>query len=185
MTDSRIIVPPDSLGKSVDTEQLTVAGNVVQRERIQLAGILAAEIARVLNTDPVSDDYGLVVRQAPPVAPANSPASSSSLAAGTSVDLNSALIPAAIIGELALAILTSSVACKWVIKIVTAAGETVVDTVMTGGLGGRPTLLYMPPHKKYVTLAGDGVNTLFRVTVTNLDAHNPADVYVGFYWDET
>ncbi len=47
--------------KSVDTESLLVAAKTVQRERMQVAGALAAEIAVVKTADPVGGDHGIVV----------------------------------------------------------------------------------------------------------------------------
>lgn len=61
MADSYIQMPADSTGKKVDTEQLTVGANTVERERIQVTGAAAAEIARVVNAQPAATDYGLVV----------------------------------------------------------------------------------------------------------------------------
>lgn len=51
MSDSFIQVPPDSTGKKLDTEQLTVGANTVERERMQIAGDSATDIAPVTATD--------------------------------------------------------------------------------------------------------------------------------------
>jgi hypothetical protein len=51
MTDAFIQVAPDSTGKKVDNEELTVGANTVERQRIEVAGAAAAEIARVVNHD--------------------------------------------------------------------------------------------------------------------------------------
>jgi hypothetical protein len=51
MADSYIQMPADSTGKKVDTEQLTVGANTVERERVQITGTAAAEIAPVSATD--------------------------------------------------------------------------------------------------------------------------------------
>lgn len=53
---------PTTIDKRVDTEQLTVGANIVERERVQVAGAAAAEIARVVGADPTTTDMGLVVR---------------------------------------------------------------------------------------------------------------------------
>jgi hypothetical protein len=47
--------------KSVDTESLLVAAKTVQRERMQIAGALAAELAVVKTADPIVGDHGIVV----------------------------------------------------------------------------------------------------------------------------
>jgi len=62
MTDQFIQIRPDSTGKKVDVTELTVAGETVQRERIQLAGGADVELADVRNASPLSTDYGLIVR---------------------------------------------------------------------------------------------------------------------------
>lgn len=53
---------PASPTKRMDTTELTVAAVVVERERIQLAGAGAAELADVRNVAPGGTDYGQVVR---------------------------------------------------------------------------------------------------------------------------
>lgn len=52
--------------KKLDTESLTVGGNTVQRERVQIAGASALEIASVIATTPVGTEYGVAVRQTGP-----------------------------------------------------------------------------------------------------------------------
>lgn len=187
MADGFIAVPPDSTGKKLDTEQLTVNGIIVQRERDQIAGSLEDEIAAVLNTDPAGNAYGLVVRPIEVVNEARSNPSSSALAAGASVNLDGATIPNAILGKLLLATLSSTVACKWIIKARNGGVESTIDIVFTSGLaGGQPTFQWTPPAKGkgWAEQLGDGVDTNFRVTVTNLDGDNAADVYAGLFWDE-
>jgi hypothetical protein len=63
MADAVVQLPPDSSGKMLDQESLTVGANTVHRQRQQIAGALAAEIARVMNSAPAGTEYGLVVRQ--------------------------------------------------------------------------------------------------------------------------
>ncbi len=69
MADAVIQVAPDSTGKMVDNTSLTVGANTVYRQRVQLAGQAATELADVRNTQPATTDYGLVVRNvnSPPV----------------------------------------------------------------------------------------------------------------------
>lgn len=65
MADSVIVVPPDSNGKSLDTSQLTVGLNTVQRERMNISDpTLDVGLAKVTNTTAGASDYGLVVRVA-------------------------------------------------------------------------------------------------------------------------
>lgn len=64
MADSFIQVPADDVGKKVDTESLTVGAETVQRERVQVAGAAAADVAAVTNAAPTTE-YGLVTRNIP------------------------------------------------------------------------------------------------------------------------
>src|SRR3989304_1161252 len=64
MTNQFIQLPADSTGKKVDTEELTVGANTVQRERMQIAGSTEVQVASILNASP-STEYGLVVRNIP------------------------------------------------------------------------------------------------------------------------
>ena len=65
MADGYIQVPPDSTGKKVDQDVLTVSGQVVHRQRQVLADPAnPVALARVMNTPPSSAEYGQVVRQA-------------------------------------------------------------------------------------------------------------------------
>jgi hypothetical protein len=51
MADGYIQVPPDSTGKKTDCEELLVGANTVQRQRIQIAGTDAADVAPVSATE--------------------------------------------------------------------------------------------------------------------------------------
>ena len=53
---------PSTVDKKLDSESLTVGSNTVERERIQVAGSVALEVAVVKNANPANNDYGLVVR---------------------------------------------------------------------------------------------------------------------------
>ena len=72
MSDAFIRLPLDGPGKRIDAEDLTVASLLVHRERMQIAGAIAAEIARVVDTDPAATDHGLVVRESALVSPQTS-----------------------------------------------------------------------------------------------------------------
>lgn len=65
MSDGIIQLVADGPGKKLDTEELVVGANTVHRERMQVTGASALEIARVMNVHPASGDYALAVRQAP------------------------------------------------------------------------------------------------------------------------
>ncbi len=65
MADDVVQLDPDGTGKKVDNESLTVGANTVYRQRTQIAGVAAAEIARVQATAPAGTEQGLVVRPIP------------------------------------------------------------------------------------------------------------------------
>ena len=182
-TNAFVRLPPDGTGKRLDSDSLTIDSNLVHRERMRVAGELEAELAVVNLTDPAALAPALVVRLAPPDSPAFSRLTSASLAAGASVDLDAATIPAATTGKLMAVSVASSVACKWEIKTRDGAVLVEVDTLVTS-VPGTPSLMWHTPHKDFVTLAGAGVDENFRINVTNLDDNLAADVYATLYWDE-
>ncbi len=58
MTNSYTQVPPDSTGDKIDTEQLTVSAQTVERQRIQIAGSVDTQIAPVDGTAGLKVDLG-------------------------------------------------------------------------------------------------------------------------------
>lgn len=64
MADGTIRLPADSTGKFLDTTELTVGANTVERERLVIAGDGSTELADVKSTVPTSAMFGLVVRPA-------------------------------------------------------------------------------------------------------------------------
>lgn len=80
-------VSPDRL---VDNESLTVGTNTVYRQRVEVAGAAAAEIARVENAQPAAGDYGLVVRNIP----TGTQAVNNTQVSGTAVDVNTGVATA-------------------------------------------------------------------------------------------
>ncbi len=53
---------PDTTDAKLDSESLTVGAETVERERIQIAGKGAAEIAEVKDAPPEQDHHGVVTR---------------------------------------------------------------------------------------------------------------------------
>lgn len=65
MADQFVQVAPNSTGLKVDTSELTVGANVVERQRTVIADdATAAALAKVQNAAPAATDYGLTVRLA-------------------------------------------------------------------------------------------------------------------------
>lgn len=65
MADGIVQVAPDSTGAKIDTSEIVVGANTVDRQRVVLGDdSAAAGLAKIANAAPGSSDYGLVVRQA-------------------------------------------------------------------------------------------------------------------------
>jgi hypothetical protein len=63
MADGLVQVAPDSTGKKIDTSEIIVGANTVERQRIVVADpTTAAAMAAVINTDPASTVYGIATR---------------------------------------------------------------------------------------------------------------------------
>lgn len=62
MSDTFFQVPPNSTGAKIDAEEVTVGANIVQRQRLQIAGAASGDIVEVAVADPTSAQHGLVVR---------------------------------------------------------------------------------------------------------------------------
>lgn len=182
MADAYIQLPVDGIGKKLDADQLTVGTETVYRERDRIAGDSAAELADVRNSDAAPTDFGLAVRPIDVVSPATQCLSSANLAAGSAVDLDCTAIANGKTGKLLSAICASSVACKWILKKRDGIVENTIGIGFTSVL--RPTLVWSPPDKRCNELAYVSGDENFRITVTNLDRSNAADVYATVHWDE-
>ena len=64
MADSEVILNPGTGGARMDEEAVDFGGTTRLRSRIVLGGALPGELAKVRNTTPAADDYGVVVRVA-------------------------------------------------------------------------------------------------------------------------
>jgi hypothetical protein len=168
----------------LDTELVNVDGTDVHRERNQVAGVGADDIAVVTDTDPVpGTDHGLVVKILDSINPVLDYKTSADLAASASVNLDGTTISAGTTGKLTKVLVSSSVPCRWEIIKRDGAAETTVGVVRTSGYGGKPDGVFELPDKHYCTLAyGDGDEN-FRITVTNKWIL-AADVDATIYWDE-
>lgn len=111
-------------------------------------------------------------------------ATAASLAAGASTDLDSAQVGAAKTAKLVGVTMAASVALKGVLKAVSNAVEG-ADLAVFFSRPGEAAALPLP-DKRFFTVgqdAGAGLDG-FRLSVTNLDTGQAADVYANFYWDE-
>ncbi len=173
MADGTIGIDETNLDKLLDTEELVVNLNTVHRERIQIAGDTATELAKVL-------DLALNVTINSPLVAARTSGEAANVAVSGSSEIDATTIPAGVTGKLMGVTLSSTVAGKYEIKIRDSGAAVLVDTVF---LQGFQPFQWTPPHRDFATRAGDGVDTNFRVTATNLDSE-AADMHATFYWDE-
>lgn len=111
-------------------------------------------------------------------------ATSASLAAAGSTDLDSAQISTGKTGELLALVITSSVPLKAVLKTLLNAAESADKAVFFAQAANNDLILM--PSKKFFTQAHDAGAGLdgFRVTVTNLDGSAASDVYCTFFYNE-
>ena len=66
MADGIVALQPDSTGKKVDTSEIVVGANTVERQRVVFADpVAAAGLASVINTSPAGTEYGIVTRNIP------------------------------------------------------------------------------------------------------------------------
>lgn len=106
------------------------------------------------------------------------------LDAGASGDVDGTIISNGSTGKLLAVSFGSSVAAKWEIKKISGVSSITVDVRYTGGFCNVPDGVWTTPHPDFVTLDGNGEDIFFRVTITNLDARNTADVHATLYMDE-
>lgn len=182
MANSSIQLPVEGSGPRLDTELLTVDGQSVHRERDQIAGADAAAIMEVLSVDPAEDDYGAVVRIAPPMSPAYGHGSTT-VTAGSSDVIDMPAIASGKTAKLAVITVAASMACKFELQKRDGGLVVTFAVVFVGGLVSNPNHAYRPFHKSVVTLPYGNGDENWRVRVTNLD-QNAGDAYVTVEWDE-
>lgn len=156
MADGFVQLPPDSTGKKLRTLDLGTD---------QVEYVILADVAG----------------NAFPESPKLSTLTSANLAAGASVSLDATAVTNATTGKLVAVTVSASVPLKAELRTVVSGTPTTRAVVFT--TDAQLTYPWTPPHPNFITLAGNGVN-LFRVTLTNQDNVDAADVYAAVYWDE-
>lgn len=126
--------------------------------------------AAVSDTNPLP-----VLLQVNPGALTDTYLTSTALAAGASVDLSDAALTGALVGKLVEVTADSSVRIKIVIKTVTSANVATTRRTFFSDPTGMP-LLYKTSDVD--TIVAPSLGNL-RVTITNLDNINAADVYAS------
>lgn len=62
MADQYVQLQPDSTGKKVDTTELTVGANTVERQRIHIAGTVDVALVEPVNAVPANSAYAVPMR---------------------------------------------------------------------------------------------------------------------------
>lgn len=111
-------------------------------------------------------------------------ATSSNLADGGVTDLDSSQVGSGLTGKLVAVLLTASVPVKGELKTVLNGVESSIILTMFAR-AGENAMLPMP-NKDFVTQVESATAGFdgFRLSVTNLDNENAADVYATFFSDE-
>ena len=111
-------------------------------------------------------------------------ATSAAVASGASVDLDSSQISSGKTGELVAVLVCASVALKAELKTVLNAVASGTKAVIFAKAG--ETTPWNVPSKKFFKQAQDAGAGFdgFRLTITNLDTTEVADVYATFLYDE-
>ena len=174
MPASFIRVPPDSTGKKVASFELVVGPDTVQRQQVIPSGVGATDVGRVTASEGTTTSLAVLSAN-------RTHATSATLAAGGQVDVDATQITSGLTGKLIQLVLTASIPFKAELK-------TVTNGVASGAL-----VTWIDRHvdftvasKKFLTVAenaGVGIDT-FRITFTNLDTAEAADVYATFFYDE-
>lgn len=147
---------------------------------IDLDGTKARTRTRTVGANLVHEEVNQIVDEGEPVRDA---LSSSALAAGASVDLTGTAVAASKTGKLRRVYLASTAGLvKWIIKLRDGAVETNVGVAFT--TQSEPTFQWEPPQDSEDQIVYASGDENFRVTATNLDQENAADVYATIYWAE-
>jgi len=170
----------DTITQIVLTETFTNGAGATVSAPVTATSLIAQGIA-----GPVGPAGPAGGEDVSPIFPIVDAKTASNLAAGASVHLDSVIVALFKIGKVQQITLSSSVACKWEVKKRTGGVDTALDTIFTSGFtGSSPTHEWEPPHRDYASLVGNGVDSVFRVTVTSLDGRNAANAYTTFMFDE-
>ena len=118
------------------------------------------------------------------LSPVMCPLSQINLAAGASVNLDTFNISAGTTARLNKIHVASSAACKWEIRAVDNGIVTApFDVIITPPGSDDWTVPEEPIDDEFIMLRGS-LTSNWRITVTNLDSANAADVYATPYWYE-
>lgn len=166
------------LGDIIATDDVN-DGGVAQGQKVQR---VKAGVGSDNNYEDVHDGRPLPVQQGL-TTPTTAHDSALALAAAAPADLDSDQIPSGLTGKLVAVLMSASVPLKGELKTVLNGVEgSVIATIFSNA--GQNSWIKLP-NKDFVTQAENVAGGLdgFRLTVTNLDNENAADVYATFFYD--
>lgn len=131
---------------------------------------------RVSNTGRLQVD---IVSIGAPTSPLNKYVTSASLAAGASANLDTGEIGAQRLS--AIEVWCSAAYKAELRKILNTVADT--DPTVIGGAQPMNSFQWKPPHLDYCKTTASAGTDGFRITVTNLDDANAADVYATFHYE--
>lgn len=161
------------LGDIIATDD--VGGIKHQRVKVEVGPDGAAEDVHDGRPMPVKEGM---------TTPKTTAATEAVLAAGGTTDLDSTQIGSGLTGKLVGMLMTASVPLKGELKTVLNGVESAVLLTFFSRAGESVPLIM--PNKDFFTQVEDATAGLdgFRVTITNLDTSQAADVYLTYFYDE-
>ena len=166
------------LGDIIATDDITDGGvaDSVKVQRIKIGKGSDNNYSDIHDGNPFPTEMGITT-------PTTVHDSALVLVAGSPADLDSTQIPSTLTGKLIAILMSASVPIKGEVKTVLNGSESSVLMTMFANAGQNGMLLL--PNKNFITQAEDATAGFdgFRLTVTNLDNENSADVYATFFYD--
>lgn len=179
MADNTQLEQADApLGDIIATDDITDGGvaDSAKVQRIKVGKGSDNNYSDIHDGNPFPTEMGLTT-------PTTAHDSALVLAAGSPADLDSTQVPSGLTGKLVAVLMSASVPLKGELKTVLNGSESAVLATMFSNAGQNG--FFILPNKNFVTQAEDVTAGLdgFRLTVTNLDNENAADVYATFFYD--
>ncbi len=179
MTDGTQLNTNTTVGDKIATDDITDGGvaNAQKAQRIKVGVGIDGSYQDIHDGRPLPIKEGMTT-------PSTTHDSALALAAGSPADLDSAQISSGLTGKLVAVLMSASVPLKGELKTVLNGAESAVILTMFSKAGQNSIMKL--PSKEFITQVEDVTVGFdgFRLTVTNLDNENAADVYGTFFFDE-
>ena len=179
MADGTQVNINDTGGDIISTDEIT-DGGVADSQKVQR---MKVGVGDDNDYKDVHEGFPLPIKEGM-TTPTVTHDSALAIAAGSPSDLDSAQISSGLTGKLVAILMSSSVPLKGELKTVLNGVDSSVLLTMFSKAGQNGMMKL--PNKEFITQAenaGAGFDG-FRLTVTNLDNENPADLYGTFFFDE-